>query len=253
MEHMTETIKLQLEHRSYRAFKDQALTKGELKALQEVARSTPSSMGQQRVSVIRITDANLRSAISQICKQDYHQEAAEFWVFVVDLYRNYKIAEEQGVDLSKAVSTDKFFQGFTDAVLLAQNVAVAAESMGLGTVMVGSILNDLPQLIKLLNLPQFTLPALAISIGWPAQQPDKKPRLPLSHIFMENSYQDFQPYLTSLAAYDAEMRQYYDLRNSNQRVESFSLQVAKFASLANPQREAILSILKEQGFTLELA
>lgn len=250
MEHLSETIAIQSEHRSYRAFENRALTDSELKALMETARATPSSMGQQRVSVIRITDMSLRTKICEICKQDYHAQAAEFWVFVVDLYRNYKLAEEQGVDLSKALSIDKFFQGYSDALLMAQNVSLAAESIGLGTVMVGSILNDIRELIKLLQLPPYTLPVLGISIGWPAQQPDKKPRLPLSTVFMENAYRQSASYLQELAAYDAEMSSYYDLRNMNQRVDSFSQQVAKFASMANPKREAILEILREQGFDL---
>jgi hypothetical protein len=37
---------------------------------------------------------------------------------------------------------DRFFQGFTDACITAQNIVNAAETMDLGTVYLGSILND---------------------------------------------------------------------------------------------------------------
>ncbi len=41
----------------------------------------------------------------------------------------------------------------------------AAYSLGLGCVILGSLLNDVPALIDLLNLPEYTYPVLGLAIG----------------------------------------------------------------------------------------
>lgn len=58
-----------------------------------------------------------------------------------------------------------------------QNTVNATESMGLGAVILGSILNDAAQLIELLQLPKLTFPVLGLEVGYPDQEPQLKPRL----------------------------------------------------------------------------
>ena len=62
--------------------------------------------------------------------------------------------------------------------IAAQNVVVAAESLGMGTVYLGSILNDNAKLSELLKLPKYVYPAVGLAVGWPDQEPQLKPRLP---------------------------------------------------------------------------
>ena len=51
---MNETIKIQLNHRTIRAFEDKPLTKEEVDLLVEVAQRTASSMYLQAYSIIRV-------------------------------------------------------------------------------------------------------------------------------------------------------------------------------------------------------
>ena len=88
-----------------------------------------------------------------------------------------------------------------DATLAIQNMMNAAESMGLGAVLLGSINNQPKELIKVLDLPKMTYPVLGIQVGIPDQEPQLKPRLPLDKIVFENEYpKDFQ--LSDLKEYD---------------------------------------------------
>ena len=64
------------------------------------------------------------------------------------------------------------------SMIAAQNVVVAAESLGMGTVYLGSILNDNAKLSELLKLPKYVYPAVGLAVGWPDQEPQLKPRLP---------------------------------------------------------------------------
>lgn len=71
---------------------------------------------------------------------------------------------------------------------MAQNVVTAAESLGLGTVYLGSILNDSERICEILNLPELTFPVIGLGIGYPNQKPQLKPRMDMRLRVFENSY-----------------------------------------------------------------
>lgn len=81
--------------------------------------------------------------------------------------------------------TDIFLQGVEDTVLAVQNTVNAAESMGLGAVILGSINDNPGELLKVLELPTMTYPILGIQIGIADQTPQLKPRLPLDVVFLK--------------------------------------------------------------------
>ena len=58
---------------------------------------------------------------------------------------------------------------------MAQNLVTAAESVVLGTVYLGSILNDSEKICELLKLPELTFPVIGLGIGYPNQNPQLKP------------------------------------------------------------------------------
>lgn len=248
---LNETIRTQLEHRTIREFKEQRIPKELMEQFFEVARRTATSTGMQACSIIRVTDLKLKKEIADICTQEYVARAPELLIFIVDQYRNYQIAKEKNVEAATAKSIDRFLSSFTDACLMAQNVVNAAESLGLGTVYLGSILNDSSKLCKILNLPELTFPVLGLAIGYPNQEPQLKPRMDMKLRVFENRYTCFDNYLEKIKDYDEEMTTYYDLREANRRVDSFSDQVvARFASV-NPKRQQIMKVVQEQGFQLD--
>lgn len=210
---MNETIKKQLAHRTIREFKDQKIPPEIFDQLMEVARRTATSVGMQASSIIRVTDIELKKKIAEVCNQDYVARAPELLIFIVDQYRNNQIAKERNYRAENAKDMDRFFQSFTDACLMAQNVVNAAESLGLGTVFLGSILNDSEKICELLKLPQLTFPVLGLGIGYPNQNPQLKPRMDMKLRVFENAYTTFDNYLDMIKEYDEEMRTYYDLRD----------------------------------------
>ena len=81
-------------------------------------------------------------------------------------------------------------------------------------------------MIELLKLPELTFPVVGVGIGIPNQEPQLKPRMPREANVFEDSYRVFDSYLELLKDYDAEMEEYYDLRDTNRRVDSFTKQIA---------------------------
>jgi hypothetical protein len=147
---------------------------------------------------------------------------------------------------------DRFFQGFTDACLTAQNIANAAEAADLGVMFLGSILNDAEKIIEILDLPELTMPVVGLGIGYPNQDPQLKPRMSMDLRLFENTYKKFDDYLEETKDYDMEMQTYYDLREANKRVDSFSNQVVTKLINTIPKRSEMLKIMKKQGFDLNL-
>lgn len=249
---MNKTIENQLDHRSIRQFKDKAISDHILNTLFKVANRTASSVAMQSYSIIRVTDKDKKRQISEVCNQDYVKNTPEFIIFVVDVYRNAKISEEMGEDLSAKKDMDRFFQGFTDGSIAAQNMYVAIESLGMGAVYFGSVLNDPTKIIEILELPELTFPIVGMGFGYPNQEPQLKPRMDVSLKVFENKYEFQDSYLESIKEYDKEMQNYYDLRDTTKPLDSFSKQVVGRLKNPNLKRSKMLNVIRDQGFDLKL-
>ena len=73
----------------------------------------------------------------------------------------------------------------------------------------------------------------------------------MGHRLFEDSYVIFEDYAEEIEAYDEEMQTYYDLRDANNRVDSFSAQVVSRLKNANPKRTGLLKVAEAQGFKLK--
>lgn len=245
-----ETIASQLAHRTIRAYKERPLTEAEIETLMEVARHTETASYLQGYTVLHITDPQVREKIYAASGQPYvGGTKGDMFIFVVDLYRNSRIRAEQGVSSEALSSMNLFLTGAEDALLAAQNVVVAAESMGLGTVYLGSILADPRLVVDALELPELTFPILGLLVGHSDQEPGQKPRLPLSILTAENTYPRVESYTEALADYDREVTEYYDLR-SGSRLESFTHLVANGIGVGGAHVSPIMQVLNEQGLCL---
>lgn len=242
---------IQLNHRTIRFFKDQPLEQDKLERLFDVAVQTPTSTGMQLASVIHVTDPALKDALAEVSTQRYLADSPVLLIYLVDLFRSDMITKEADHPSLVAADIDKFVQGFTDAVLMAQNVNLAAEAMDLGAVFFGSILNNPAKVIELLKLPHLTFPVLGHGIGYPDDNPQLKPRIPKEYRIFENQYRVLPDYHAALRDYDAVMAQYYDTRDTNKRVDSFTKQVIKRFELPNLRRQAILQDIRNQGFHVD--
>lgn len=247
---MRDVIKLAQNHKTIREFKDTKIDEKIIKDLLNVANHSATSNGMQLFTVIRITDKEIKNKLAAIGNQEYMSRAPELWIFIADLFRNYSIAKENNCANDEMISFDKFIQAFTDSVIAAQNVVTSAESLGLGTNYFGNIHNSTKEIINILDLPKYTYPALGLGFGYPNQDPQLKPRMPISLKAFINTYKIFDDYNKEIKEYDYEMTTYYDLRDKNRRSDSFSLQIPKKQGTIIGDRDKMFETLKEQGFIL---
>ena len=242
------TIKNLQNHRTIREFEDTPIDPTVLQSLFEAMNRTASANGLQQFSVIRVKDKALRKGLADVAAQEYLARVPELVIFIVDQYRNREIARSTGQEVPYISTIDAFFSGFSDALLAAQTLNTAVEAMGMGAVYFGSILNDTREVIRLLGLPQLTFPAVGLGFGHIGQNPTLKPRMPLEEKMFTDKYAGLEIDLEALSHYDEAMTEYYDLRDKNRRVDSFSKQVVKKFSAANETRLRWLDVIREQGF-----
>ncbi|MBG9987850.1 NADPH-dependent oxidoreductase [Aerococcaceae bacterium DSM 111176] len=250
---MSQTIKDQLKHRTIRFFKDKPVPQETLEQLWEVMNRTASSNGLQSASIIRITDPKIKQELSVICRQHYVADLPELYVFIVDSRRMGNIAMEKGYEGDNYRNMDLFFKGWTDSSLMAQNLTNAVESLGLGAVFLGSILNDVGKVIELLKLPKLTFPVLGIGFGYPNDDPQLKPRMSMDLKIHENQYQEPESYLETLADYDEEMTHYYDTRENNRRSDTYTDQVLRSFQKEIDKRALMMQFAEQQGFDFRLS
>ena len=67
--------------------------------------------------------------------------------------------------------------GIQDAALMAENMVIAAESLGLGSCFLGAAPYIAAEIIKEYKLPQRVFPLVQLAIGYPAENPP--PRRPV--------------------------------------------------------------------------
>lgn len=182
------TVDTLLERRSIRKFKPKPLSDDIVETLETVAQHAASSQFLNDWSAIRITDPAAKKRLAEIGGQPYIATAPLLYVFVLDEHRNAAIAASKGVETASDEFTlngsYRYTQAQNDAVLALHAMETAAYSLGLGCVILGSLLNDVPALIDLLNLPEYTYPVLGLAIGKPDQDPALKPRMPRSSLRM---------------------------------------------------------------------
>lgn len=152
------TIEALLGRRSIRKFKDEAIDDDTRATLETVAQHAASSQFLNDWSAIRIIDPAIKAKLAEFGHQPYIATAPLLYVFVIDEHRNARIAERKGIDPASDEFHLKYSYRFTqaqnDAVLALHAMETAAYSLGLGCVILGSLLNNIPGLIDVLNLPE---------------------------------------------------------------------------------------------------
>lgn len=84
-----------------------------------------------------------------------------------------------------------FFTASIDALLVAQNVCIAAEDNGLGICYLGTTTYNAEEIINELKLPPLTFPVTTVALGYPEEQPGLTDRLPLEGIVHHEVYNDY--------------------------------------------------------------
>lgn len=245
---MNEMIELLASHRSIRRFADRPIDPGLFEAMLRAGQGAATSSFLQGATVIRIADPARRAELAALAgDQPYVETAAEFLVFCADLKRAAGCCERHGKPFEGGF-TEHFIIATVDVALMAQNVAAAAESAGLGICYIGGIRNNPGPVSELLELPAGVWPVFGLCLGWPDQDPPPKPRLPLPVVLKQEVYSD-EGDAERIERYDAKVREYYRRRAGGGRGTPWSEQVADL--LSEKSRPHMRDFLAGRGFVFK--
>ena len=242
------TRQLLRNHSSVRKYTGEMIPRETAIDLIETAQMAASSHFVQAYSVIWVTDEEKKQKLGELSNNDFQfKTAGASFLFCVDFKRLHEAGKKHAVDI--VVDTaENVLVGVTDVALFAQNFVVAAEAEGYGICYIGGARNSAKEISELFELPEYVFPMFALTIGKPTKVNETKPRLPVAAILHENSY-NVEQYDSLLDEYDATMEQYYASRSSNQKVATWTKQMADF--LIKQRRPEIKEFLAEKGFTWE--
>ena len=196
-----------LQHRSVRGYKPDALPAHTLETLIAAASSAATSSNLQTWSVVVVEDKAVRAELAQIAGNQKHIEQCPlFLVWLADVSRNDRLGEAHGKPLEGLPYLETFLVAAIDAALAAQNAVVAAESLGLSTVYIGALRNNVPRVAELLHLPKGVSCVFGLCVGYalPGKEGEVKPRLP-QHVVVHHGTYDHEEEHGHRATYDAEM------------------------------------------------
>lgn len=241
---MNQTIELLRSHRSIRKYKDEPVSQDILKTIVEAGQWASTSSFVQAYSIVRVSDPEKREAMAVLSgDQKNVRTAPEFLVFCADLNRLKTACDMHDVEMEDGF-IELMLIASVDASLVAQNVLIAAESLGLGGVYVGGLRNDPDLMSQLLNLPDRVYPVFGLCLGWPDQDPDQKPRLPQELVFFENQYEN--PKMDRLQDYDSLVKDYYIKRTKGRIDHSWTEQMSE--KLSKETRPHMLKYLNNKKF-----
>lgn len=210
------TLETLLTHKSIRHYLDKPLPDGTLELMIAAAQSAASSSNLQLWSVIAITDCDRKQRLSELAnKQSQITQAPLFLVWLADISRLENIMNADNLDTEGLYQLDLFLIAIIDAALAAQNAVIAAESLGLGTVCIGALRNNVTRVSTELKLPNNVFPVFGLCVGY--ANPDKKiavkPRLAQRAVLHKETYQaDLE---TEIDAYNDIMNEFYKQQNMN--------------------------------------
>lgn len=245
---MNPTIERLKSHRSIRKFQDRRIPRELFEELIRAGQSAATSSHVQAYSIIHVVDPKNRETLAELSGgQRYVAECSDFLVFCADMKRATDAAERAGAEVIRGM-TEQLLVASIDAALVAQNVATAAESEGLGLCYIGGIRNNPAEVSELLRLPDHVYPVFGMCLGYPDQNPEVKPRLPLASILKEDYYQDeCDPEL--VAEFDATMHSYYQARTGGNKDTTWSEQLKPlFTSKLRPHMR---DFLRGKGFEMK--
>jgi nitroreductase len=242
---MTSVIELLKSHRSIRRFKPDPIAEQLLQEILLAGQAAATSSFLQGATIIRVRKPESRSRLALLAGRQAHIEtAAEFLVFCADLRRGGNACAQFDKPFSGDY-TEHFIIATVDVALMAQNVVVAAESAGLGICYIGGIRNNPREISDLLQLPHGVYPVFGLCLGYPDQNPEVKPRLPLKVIVKDEVYSE-EGDAALIAEYDEHVREYYRTRTGGGHGICWSEQVSGL--LSEKARPHMRGFLAEQGF-----
>lgn len=253
---VSQLLQVLIHRKSIRKFKTTPISDVIAEKIVEIGQRAPSACNLQTNSIIWVKDAEIREKIWNACfvPNNIHK-APLLFVICADIRRLTKTLDHLRHD-----HCFKHGQGYAlkilsviDAMLAAENMTIAAECYGLGSVFMSAALAN-KKVVETLNLPKDVLPLTLLCIGYPDEQPPTRPRLHLKSVLQIDHYRDvtereIEDFLAHMdSALDKEG--YYQKYSDKKRTYCYRDHIKSKTALraSGKEEDEIVATMKEAGF-----
>jgi FMN reductase [NAD(P)H] len=180
---------LMMKRRSVRNFEDKNIPENLIEDLLDAANNAPSCGNIQPISVVLVQKAEARAKLAKMVgDQPWVKNAPLSMIFCIDFFRIKTWASMFEADYRGEKALLSFLIAYADLMCSAQNVVILAESQGLGSVYIGTILDVIDQAREYFSIPKLVLPMMVLSIGYPRTVPKNIPKLKRDVIAHRETY-----------------------------------------------------------------
>ncbi|MGQ1784008.1 MULTISPECIES: NADPH-dependent oxidoreductase [unclassified Saccharicrinis] len=180
-----------LNHKTIRKYTSQKIDEALLNQILEAGIRASTTGNMQLYSIVVSQDEEMKEKLAPChFNQPMIRQAPVVLTFCADYNRFNKWCQLNNANPGYD-NFLSFMTGAIDALLVAQNVCVAAESNGLGICYLGTVIYTSDKIIDVLNLPKGIVPVATVTIGYPDENPEQAERLPLEGVVHYEKYVDY--------------------------------------------------------------
>ena len=198
------TIEIMLNRRSIRVYEKRQIGPEERRQLFDCAMRAPTAGNMMLYSMIEVSDQGLKDKLAVSCdNQPFIAKAPLVVLFVADYQRMLdfyiasgadKWAESEGRKPRRPEEGDMLL-AVNDALIAAQSMVTAAESLGIGSCYIGDIMENYELHRDMFSLPEYAFPVTLVCFGYPANPEmmrSQVPRFDEKYVCFENGYRRFE-------------------------------------------------------------
>lgn len=179
-----------MKRRSIRVFQEREIPDEIIEKLLDVAIHGPSGGNLQPFSIILVRSQEGKKKLAELSGgQPWVTKAPLNMIFCLDFFRIKRWADSCEVDFKGEKALNHFLIAYADLMIAAQSVAILAETYGLGSVYIGSIQHEIDETRKYFEIPEYVLPMMLLSIGFPKSIPPSIPKLKKEIMIHKERYQ----------------------------------------------------------------
>lgn len=198
-----------LSRRSIRKFKPEKVNREVIKELLEVGRSAPSRANSQPWHFVLVTDDKVKKDLADACYGQELVEEAAFCIVVLGKIDPREDVPDRTAELVAAGAFGQEVKEFGDhflddwefaelkvdaalnSAIPATLMSIAALDFGLGSCWIKLAKDE--EVLNVVSAPDGYYHTGTIAFGFPDQDPEARPRLPITHIVSNNKFG--MPYL----------------------------------------------------------
>ena len=233
---------------SIREYLDKPVDDEMIDIILETARRAPTSSNLQVYSFVVVRDEVKKKKLAKLAGNQKHIETCGAFIGIcADISRLHLACEMHGTTLAR--NLENSMVSIIDAAIAGTSASITAESLGLGTVMIGGIRNHPRDVAEVLDLPKGCFVVFGLCVGWPDwdRVKNQKPRMHKSALTHFESYTPVSK--QDLENYDENLAEHYRSEGKHITQHAWTGRIA--SRFSNPRRTHLRGELEDLGFKFE--